>query len=182
MQGTLIYLMGPSGAGKDSLINAARELFAARGCYVAQRVITRAGDAPGEVAQSVTPAEFERLQAAGAFAMSWQANGLAYGIPQHIEQWLAAGRDVLVNGSRSYLPQAQERFGRLLAVMLTVNEEALRQRLLSRGRENTAQIEARLLRSRQLQNPVDGVFLLDNSGELSSSVAELLRLYDAFRG
>jgi ribose 1,5-bisphosphokinase len=148
MSGGLIYLMGPSGSGKDSLLNAARARLAERDCVIVRRVITRSAESVGEDAIGVTPAEFDAQEQAGAFALSWRANGLAYGIPRQIDEWLAAGQDVLVNGSRGYLAEARTRYPELLAVLLQVDEAALRQRLQARGRESAEQIEARLVRSR----------------------------------
>ena len=189
MSGRLIYLMGPSGSGKDSLLNAARARLAERGCLIARRVITRSVEAVGEDAIGVSPAEFDQQEAAGAFALSWRANGLAYGIPRQIDDWLVAGQDVLVNGSRGHLAQARQRYPELLAILLQVDEAALRQRLQARGRESAEQIEARLTRSRTLQPPLplgervgvrgDGhadVRLLNNSGPLDQSVTQLLQL------
>lgn len=186
MSGRLIYLMGPSGSGKDSLLNAARERLVERGCVIARRVITRSAEAVGEDAIGVSPAEFDQQEAAGAFALSWRANGLAYGIPRQIDDWLAAGQDVLVNGSRGYLPKARERYPELLAILLQVDEAALRQRLQARGRESAEQIEARLARSRELQLPSATVagdsdegesqWLLNNSGPLDQTVTQLLQL------
>ncbi|HDZ3196602.1 TPA: phosphonate metabolism protein/1,5-bisphosphokinase (PRPP-forming) PhnN, partial [Pseudomonas aeruginosa] len=147
MTGRLIYLMGPSGSGKDSLLQAAREPLALRGCRIVRRVITRSAEAVGEDAQAVTPAQFDTLERASAFAMSWRANGLCYGIPVQIDEWLAQGYDVLVNGSRGYLAQARRRYPDLLAVLLGVKPEVLRQRLLARGRESPEEIEARLARN-----------------------------------
>ncbi|MGY8828711.1 MAG: phosphonate metabolism protein/1,5-bisphosphokinase (PRPP-forming) PhnN [Pseudomonadales bacterium] len=186
MSGRLIYLMGPSGSGKDSLLNAARERLAERGCVIVRRIITRSAEAVGEDAIGVSPAEFDQQEAAGAFALSWRANGLAYGIPRQIDDWLAAGQDVLVNGSRGYLPKARERYPELLAILLQVDEAALRQRLQARGRESAEQIEARLARSRELQLPSATVAgdsdegesqcLLNNSGPLDQTVTQLLQL------
>ena len=186
MSGRLIYLMGPSGSGKDSLLNAARERLAERGCVIARRIITRSAEAVGEDAIGVSPAEFDQQEAAGAFALSWRANGLAYGIPRQIDDWLAVGQDVLVNGSRGYLPKARERYPELLAILLQVDEAALRQRLHARGRESAEQIEARLARSRELQLPSATVagdsdegesqWLLNNSGPLDQTVTQLLQL------
>ncbi len=115
MAGRLIYLIGPSGSGKDSLLDAAREPLAQCDCRIVRRVITRSAEAIGEAAHGVSAEQFATMQAQGAFALSWKANGLSYGIPIDIEQWLAAGQDVLVNGSRGYLPQARERYPELLA-------------------------------------------------------------------
>ncbi|RRW33112.1 phosphonate metabolism protein/1,5-bisphosphokinase (PRPP-forming) PhnN [Ectopseudomonas oleovorans] len=155
MQGRLIYLMGPSGSGKDSLLHAARAPLEAHGCRFARRVITRSAESVGEDALGVTPDEFERLQGEGAFALSWHANGLAYGIPREIDDWLSAGQDVLINGSRGHLEVARQRYPQLLAILLQVDEAVLRQRLLARGRETPEQIEQRLARSRSFA-PVGG--------------------------
>lgn len=183
MSGRLIYLMGPSGSGKDSLLNAARARLAERNCVIARRVITRSAEAVGEDAIGVSPAEFDQQEAAGAFALSWRANGLAYGIPRQIDAWLAAGQDVLVNGSRGHLAQARQRYPELLAILLQVDEAALRQRLQARGRESAEQIEARLARSRELQprpsgerGEAESQYLLNNSGPLEQSVTQLLQL------
>ncbi len=199
MQGRLIYLMGPSGSGKDSLLQAARVPLEAHGCRFARRVITRSAESVGEDAVSVTPDEFERLQGEGAFALSWRANGLAYGIPREIDDWLSAGQDVLINGSRGHLEAARQRYPNLLAILLQVDEAVLRQRLLARGRETPEQIEQRLARSRELQVgtassllPLAGegpgeragqvdTITLDNSGPLPHTVTRLLQLLDETR-
>ncbi len=178
--GRLIFLIGPSGAGKDSLLQAARTQLESRGCHVVQRVITRSAEAVGEEAKAVTPEQFDQLEAGGAFAMSWRANGLAYGIPEQINQWLAAGHDVLVNGSRAYLPEARRRYPDLLAILLTVEPAVLRERLLARGRESIAEIDARLARNVQFQNADSNsdpqLHVLDNSANFERTVAALLDL------
>ena len=184
MPGKLIYLMGPSGSGKDSLIDAARPYLAARGCEVIQRVITRSAEAVGEAAIGVTPEAFGALKAEGAFALDWQANGLQYGIPVQLDHWLEAGRHVLVNGSRGHLQQARERYPDLLAIMLRVDTNVLRQRLLARGREAPTQINARLARNELFLESVealvaDRVHVLDNSAALQVGVQRLLALIDA---
>ena len=96
--GRLIFLIGPSGSGKDSLIDASRERLAAAGVEIARRVITRSAEAKGEAAHGVTPEQFETLRAQGAFAMHWHANGMDCGIAQQVDEWMAAGRAVLVKG------------------------------------------------------------------------------------
>lgn len=178
MEGRLIYLIGPSGSGKDSVLDAAREALAERGVRVARRVITRSAEAVGESAEAVTHDEFDRLERSGAFAMSWRANELAYGIPTQIDQWLAAGNDVLVNGSRGYLEQARQRYPGLLAVLLRVQPDVLRQRLLKRNRETPEQIEARLARNARFEDSLEGVVTLDNSGDIQATVNRLLTLID----
>lgn len=175
--GRLIYLVGPSGSGKDSLIDASRERLAASGVQIARRVITRSAEAKGEAAHGVTSEQFEALRAQGAFAMYWQANGLDYGIPVQVDQWLAAGRAVLVNGSRAYLAEARRRYPNLLAVLVQVRPEVLRERLLARGRESAEEVEQRLARNARLQALADpSLHVLDNSTTLETAVAALFAL------
>ncbi|MBD8092982.1 phosphonate metabolism protein/1,5-bisphosphokinase (PRPP-forming) PhnN [Pseudomonas fluorescens] len=183
MAGRLIYLIGPSGSGKDSLLDAARPRLAERGCRIVRRVITRSPEAVGEAAQGVSPEQFAALLAEGAFALSWQANGLWYGIPKAIDEWLAAGDDVLVNGSRAHLAQTRERYPSLLVLLLTVDQAVLRQRLMARGRESQADIEERLARNARFTADLiagngRGLFVLDNSGPLENTVERLLCCLD----
>jgi ribose 1,5-bisphosphokinase len=169
--------MGPSGSGKDSILEASREQLAAAGVEIARRVITRSAEARGEAAHGVTPQQFAALLAQGAFAMHWQANGLDYGIAVQVDAWLQAGRPVLVNGSRAYLAEARARYPDLLAVLVEVSPEVLRERLLARGRETAAQIEQRLARNARLQHTSDPtVHVLDNSNRLETAVAGLFTL------
>ncbi|MGZ0718105.1 phosphonate metabolism protein/1,5-bisphosphokinase (PRPP-forming) PhnN [Pseudomonas palleroniana] len=183
MAGRLIYLIGPSGSGKDSLLEAARPRLLERGCRIVRRVITRSAEAVGEAAQGVSPEQFAAMQGEGAFAMSWQANGLSYGIPREIDDWLATGEDVLVNGSRAHLAQTRERYPASLVLLLTVDQAVLRERLIARGRESLADIEERLARNAQFTAELiagngAGLFVLDNSGPLEHTVERLLCCLD----
>jgi ribose 1,5-bisphosphokinase len=180
MDGRLMYLMGPSGSGKDSLIEAARKPLQSMNCEVVRRVITRSAESVGEDAVGVSREEFLQRKDAGEFALSWHANGLDYGIPVQIDHWLRDGCHVLVNGSRGHLAQALQRYPTLLPVLLTVKDEVLRKRLLRRGRESLAEIEARLRRNglfaAQDSFGDTQIYRLDNSGELADTVANLLKL------
>jgi ribose 1,5-bisphosphokinase len=182
--GRLIYLMGPSGAGKDSVLQGLQQSLEGRRCRIARRVITRSAEAMGEEAVSVSPREFAERERACDFAMVWRANGLAYGIPREIEEWLADGYQVIVNGSRGYLDEARRKYPDLLAVLLQVEPAILRKRLLARAREDVDQIEARLARSAQLSGSTFmrgdwRIMRLDNSGNLDETVVQLLRLIDS---
>lgn len=182
MAGRLIYLIGPSGSGKDSLLDAARTRLAERGCRIVRRVITRSAEAVGEAALGVSAEEFADMEAQGAFALSWHANGLSYGIPREIDDWLAAGQDVLVNGSRGHLQNTRLRYPNALVLLLTVDQAVLRQRLLERGRESPIEIDQRLARnarfSEQLLAEDPAVHVLDNSGPLEQTVERLLLCID----
>jgi ribose 1,5-bisphosphokinase len=145
--GRLVYVVGPSGSGKDSVIDWARgRLPPGSGVVFARRAITRPADACGEEHLALTDAEFDACLALGEFAMHWRANGQRYGISREIDQWLARGRTVVVNGSREYLPRAAGRYAQLEAVHVTAPRELLLARLEARGREAAAALASRLAR------------------------------------
>lgn len=172
----LIWLIGPSGSGKDSLLNALRDAPPAR-LLIAHRYITRAADAGGENHVALSEAEFARRAALGLFAVSWQAHGFHYGIGTEVESWLQRGQNVVVNGSRLHLAQAQARFGsQLLPLCLQVTPSVLAVRLRQRGREDDAAIARRLARAAQPQP--DGCLLLNNDGALDRTVQQLRQLLE----
>ena len=128
MTGKLIWLMGASGSGKDSLLTELRQREQTQ-LLVAHRYITRAASAGSENHIALSEQEFFTRAGQNLLALSWHANGLYYGIGVEIDLWLHAGFDVLVNGSRAHLPQARARYqSALLPICLQVSPEILRQR------------------------------------------------------
>ncbi|MEE1926318.1 phosphonate metabolism protein/1,5-bisphosphokinase (PRPP-forming) PhnN [Pseudomonas sp. 148P] len=176
-RGRLIYLMGPSGSGKDSVIDQVRPALRNLGVAVARRVITRSAESVGEDAHGVSVEQFALLRAQGAFALDWPANGLHYGIPLEIDAWLAQGKWVLINGSRGHLEVTRARYPDLVPILLDVAPEVLRARLMRRGRENAEEIEQRLARNQQVSARIgEDVRHLDNSTSLEEAAQRLLEL------
>lgn len=143
-QGRLIAVVGPSGAGKDTVIDAlmARAPALAR----VRRTITRPADAGGEDYRSITADAFRAEIDAGAFAVHWQAHDLYYGIPSDTMAQLHQGTDMLANFSRAALPEAARIFPRFEVLHITAPPEILAQRLAGRGRETAEDIARRLAR------------------------------------
>lgn len=168
--GTMVAVVGPSGAGKDSLIQIAKAHFAGHpNVHFVQRVITRPADAGGEEHKDVSKAEFGTMRQEGAFAVDWDAHGLSYGIPAAVHEKLALGHLVVANGSRSVLDRFAQAFSPLLVVNITARPEVLAQRLEQRGRETREDILARLNRgSLEIPDAFDCV-TIDNSGLLADA-------------
>lgn len=177
MAGQLIYVVGPSGSGKDSIIQA---LANQAEVTVMRRVITREPDSIGEEADSVDIETFDQMEADGMFSMSWRANGLSYGIPLSMDEHLQAGKVVVVNGSRKYCETLCERYPDALVVLITVDPALLKQRLQQRNRETTLEIEYRLQRNALFEQALLSnfaqwklrFFMLDNSAELEQTVEQ----------
>ncbi len=180
MAGRLFAVVGPSGAGKDTLIAAAR--LARPGLHVARRVVTRPEEAGGEPFEGVSEAEFARRKAAGAFALDWQAHGLSYGVPIAIDAALAEGRDVLFNGSRAMLGTAWEHYPSLAVVHVTASIPVLAERLAARGREGRAEIVQRLARASYEIPYGIPIRVVENDGPLDQAVAAFLAALQPDRG
>lgn len=155
---------------------ARQRIGAEAGIVFAHRYITRPHDAGGENHVALTDAEFETRLAAGLFALHWRSHGYAYGIGVEIEQWLAKGTTVIINGSRAYLDEALRNYPDLLAVCIGVTPDVLRQRLLERGRESTEAVEARLQRNCDLNIDSHCAAVIRNDGRLEEAGEALVSL------
>jgi ribose 1,5-bisphosphokinase len=178
MAGRLVLVVGPSGAGKDTLIAAAKAALAGDPSYVfPKRIITRQAMAEAEDHESVSPGQFEQMRQRKAFALDWEAHGLSYGLPASLMADLAAGRTVVFNGSRAAVAEARRRFEALTVVLIEATPEVRAARLAGRGRETEAEIAARL--AREVRDPLPGAVLVDNSGALADGVRLFLAALEA---
>jgi ribose 1,5-bisphosphokinase len=175
--GALILVAGPSGAGKDTLISAARDSLAGNPDFVfPKRFITRQGQI-GEDHVRVSRREFEQLHADGRFFLCWDAHGLSYGISSSALIDLEAGRCVIVNVSRRIIAEARTRWTNTHVISVIVAAGVLRDRLRSRGRESEAEIEERIRRAFDPACAIPApAHVLDNSGALHDAAAQFTTL------
>lgn len=175
----LLYVVGPSGSGKDSIIAYVRAQLAGQALVqFAHRYITRPADSGGENHIALSQAEFNARVQAGLFAMHWHSHGNSYGIGVEINQWLSKGITVVVNGSREYLPKAMQNYPELLPVTIEVSHDVLKARLLNRGRETETEIDARLSRNRILQLSHPACLTVSNNQSLEQAGEQLMSLIE----
>ena len=183
MPGRLVYLMGASGVGKDSLLNGIRPSLDER-FHIMKRWITRDDKISAENAFYISEEDFLDKKEQGGFALCWQAHGLYYGIDNELDDLLSQGKTVIVNGSRQYSPEVLQRYPNVLVINVIASLDVLRHRLQTRGRESQQQIEQRIKRNHEidktlysrLQQQGADVKLLDNSGTLSETIQHFLQL------
>lgn len=166
-KGVFVAVVGPSGAGKDTIIDYARARLSESGNYhFVRRVVTRDADGNAEDHDTMSEPQFLQAIENGAFSLHWQAHGLYYGLPRAVDDVLDSGGIIIANLSRRVLPQLAKRFSRIVIVHITAQADVLAQRLVSRGRETPQSIALRL----QRQQPVDAcglpLVMIDNSGEV----------------
>lgn len=174
-----VYVMGPSGVGKDSLLRYARAaLQPGEKIAFAHRYITRPVAPEGENHIVLSESEFEARREAGLFSFAWTAHGFHYGIGVEVELWRQAGFVVVLSGSRELFRGLPAYAGGIVPVLVAASPEALAARLAVRGREDRSAIAERLDRAKELDIGGRSIILLDNSGPLNEAgnrFVELLR-------
>lgn len=181
-QGALIVVVGPSGAGKDSLINYARERLAMDPAILfVRRAVTRPPDGVTEDHDSLSLDAFAAAVAQDHFAVTWEAHGLRYGLPVDAQAHVDAGGIAIANGSRQALPSILAKFPKATVVHVTARPEVLARRLALRGREDAASIEARLRRDPPELAGCTAAIEIDNSDMLSIAGEALLAVIERLK-
>lgn len=177
-QGSLYYVVGAAGTGKEALLREARRLIqGAHGVVFAHRYITRPADPEGEPHVPLGRDEFEARRALGAFALHWQRHGIRYGVGREIDLWLAAGARVVVNGSRANLPEALARYPGLRPVLVRTAPPRLRERGPGPGRTTEPGGFGRLEGSREWEHlSASGMWIVENGGTPGAAAARLVNL------
>ena len=182
MPSPLVYVMGPSGAGKDSVMDRARALLAADAPVVfAHRYITRPADSGGENHVALSAAEFASRRAHGLFAFHWQAHGNDYGIGREIHTWRALGLTVVVSGSREHFQKMADLDDDTHPVLITASPARLAERLAARGREDALATARRLGRSDAYGVDDPRLVTIVNDGTLDEAAQAFLSLLATLR-
>ena len=181
--GALVLVVGPSGAGKDTLLGAARATLGDDPRFsFPRRVVTREAMVELEDHDSLDLAEFSRQQRSGAFALDWEAHGLCYGVPAAIDAAMTAGRVVVVNTSRKVIARAIQKYPSCRVLLVTAAPEARARRLAARGRETAEEVAARLAREGAPVPEGVGAVVIDNSASLEEGVARFVGALRAIAG
>jgi ribose 1,5-bisphosphokinase len=174
--GRLVLVVGPSGAGKDTLIDGARQACAGDGTVAfPRRVITR----PASVFEdhdTMNCEAFDQATAAGTFALWWEAHGNRYGIPLAIEDDIRAGRTVVCNVSRTIVDAARGRYANVAVVLITTPQRILQARLASRERGSDGTLTRRIARTAELARSCRHDFVIRNVGPRAVGIRRLLKV------
>jgi len=177
----LVGVVGPSGAGKDTLMDGARAALAGDARFVfARRVITRPAAAGGEDHQPASAEDFAQMRDQDEFALWWDAHGLSYGIPARVAAEAGQGRVVVANLSRGVLAEAAARFP-LMVLEITAPLDLRAARLAARGRESVEDVARRLSREAPLPEGLD-IRRVVNDGPPEQGVAAVLAVLRAALG
>lgn len=171
--GMFVCLVGPSGAGKDTLLRLVKIKLAAQPGFIFPcRRVTRAAS-PHEDHLVLTETAYLEGVRAGRFALAWRAHGLGYAIDHDVLPALASGHVVTCNVSRDAITAAKAHFPCIATVLVTASADILATRLRARGRETSAGIDERLARNREFSENLTADFVVDNSGDATTAAAQL---------
>ena len=166
-KGNFFAVVGPSGAGKDSLMDGARLALPKTQYVFAKRVVTRPPGQIGEIYDSCPLDTFLKLERAGEFLITWKAHDLRYALRQHLVTEQAAGKHIIANCSRQSIAQLALKVNNLIVLSIDASPTVLAQRLRHRGRETAQEIEQRLQRETPIFPSDIKVRRVDNNGTLA---------------
>jgi ribose 1,5-bisphosphokinase len=173
--GRLVLVVGPSGAGKDTLLRLAQAACADDHDVVfPRRVVTRASSAD-EDNIALSPDEFTRARDHGDFAVHWDAHGHSYALPLEINDDIRAGRAVVANVSRTVIAALRQAYANVVVVAITAPPDVLAQRLAARARHTDGNIADRLARSVDDASAKADVTIL-NAGSADYHARQLVRV------
>jgi len=181
--GVLLFVVGPSGAGKDTLLRLAKAHFAgSEAVLFPRRLITRGPD-PHEDHDCVDAVVLREAVANGDVALAWSAHGLDYAVPAAVDDAVRAGKVVVVNVSRKIVLAAARKYRRVVVAVVTAPAEVLAERLRSRGRETIDDVAQRLDRhiGDDLSQAVE-THVVENVGDPSDAAETLVALINGLIG
>jgi ribose 1,5-bisphosphokinase len=172
--GRLVLVVGPSGAGKDTLIGLAKAACADdRSIVFPRRVITREASV-SEDNEEVSAGTFQEALARGEYAMHWEAHGHCYALSRAIDDELRAGHTVVANVSRTVVAAMRCAYSSVLVISITAPPNVLAERLAMRGRGSDGKIEHRLHRTVDEAAAAPDVTLV-NTGSAEYHARQLVR-------
>src|SRR5262249_51134173 len=174
--GRLVLVVGPSGAGKDTLINGARAACADDPSVVFPRRVVTRSPAGAEGHDTVCAEAFDRMVADRGFALWWHAHGNRYGIRSSIDDDIRCGRTVVCNVSRTVVGSARERYGCVAVVLVSAPRRVLEARLASRARPGDGDILQRIVRSAELEQSEEPDFVIRNVGRPEVGIRRVLNV------
>ena len=173
--GRLVLVVGPSGAGKDTLLRLAQAACTDdQNVVFPRRVVTRESSA-AEDNIAMSPDEFRRGMDHGDFAVHWEAHGHSYALPLDINDDIRAGRAVVVNVSRTVIAALRQAYANVVVVAITAPPDVLAQRLAARARHSDGNIADRLSRSVEDVSAQADVTIL-NAGSADYHSRQLVRV------
>ncbi|MBR0840624.1 phosphonate metabolism protein/1,5-bisphosphokinase (PRPP-forming) PhnN [Bradyrhizobium liaoningense] len=173
--GRLVLVVGPSGAGKDTLLRLAQAACADDHDVVfPRRVVTRESSV-AEDNIAVGSDEFRRGLDHGDFAVHWDAHGHSYALPLEINDDIRAGRAVVANVSRTVIGALRQTYANVVVVAITAPPDVLAQRLAARARHSDGNIADRLARSVDDASAQADVTIL-NAGSADYHSRQLVRV------
>lgn len=173
--GRLVLAVGPSGAGKDTLLGLARAACADdRAVVFPRRVITREASA-SEDNEEVSIGTFQEALARGEYAMHWEAHGHSYALLRAIDDEIRAGRTVVANVSRTVIGAMRRAYAEVTVVLITAPPNVLAERIAMRARSSDGMAENRLRRAVEDASAVPDVTIV-NTGSAEYHARQLVRI------
>lgn len=181
----VLVLHGPSGVGKDTVIDRLRERTGIHRATSSTSRPPRPGELDGNHYHFYSREEFERRRDAGEFAESAIVYGDWKGLERReIEEPLHRGQDVIirtdVQGARTWRDKLD---GAVFVFLVARDRDTLRARLVGRGSEDAESLAKRLAEvEAELADRDNNHYVVFNEqGQVDAAVDELIKIIETER-
>lgn len=179
----VIVLHGPSGVGKDTVIDMLRERTGIHRATSSTSRLPRENEVDGNHYHFLSEIQFEQKIRAGEFAEWARVYDDYKGLERReVEEPLREGRDVIirtdVQGARTWRERLD---GAVFIFLMAEDREVLRSRLSSRGSEDADSLARRIAElEEELADIENNDYVVYNRhGELDEAVTEIARIIAA---
>ena len=180
----LIVLSGPSGAGKDTVLNRMKELDFP--CHYVVTLTTRPrrpGESNGVDYHFTSEAEFQEMIQQGELLEWAKVYGHWYGVPkQQVKQALERGEDVVIKVDVQGAATIKNLFpGAVLIFLTPPSTEEQARRLQQRKSESTAELELRMeiIQEEMNQLPLFDYVVVNRQDEIDSAISQIKAIITA---
>ncbi|MBY0383329.1 MAG: phosphonate metabolism protein/1,5-bisphosphokinase (PRPP-forming) PhnN [Xanthobacteraceae bacterium] len=170
--GRLILVVGPSGAGKDTLIGFVKAACRTDSTIVfPRRIVTREASS-FEDNDCISTTDFDNAVSNGRFSLHWQAHGLQYALPGSMLSDICTGRTVVANVSRTVVARLRDLYQSVTVVLVTAPPDVRAARLVGRARTSDGNITDRLERAVDVHPDA----IIHNVGPIDQNGRDLMQI------
>ena len=158
MNPLIVLISGPSGVGKDSVINKLRDDFNSINVIITATTRTiRAGEINGRDYIFVDQKDFERMKKANEFLEYANVYGNQYGVPKdQVKAALSRGQDALIKADVQGASTIKKKVdGSILIFIKPPSTLDLEKRLKKRHTEDEAELNLRLATAKEELSKID---------------------------
>ncbi len=170
--GTLYLIVGPTGSGKQALVDAVLE--SRPDIRRAPLVVSADHNHTICAVGTIPPTRFLQLIRRDAFALQWDTDGVRYGLSHDATRLLRDGQSLILCCDAFVIAQARALYPNVRAIYITARMDVLRRRLASMAYGSDFEIDMHLAQSARMRPRDSEIVTVDTSDSIAAGAKVLM--------